>query len=765
MIINHNLPAVNANNKLNKNVVGVKKATEKLSSGFRINRAADDAAGLAISEKMRAHIRGLSQAVRNANDGISLIQTAEGALDEVHDMLKRLKELAVQAGNETYSNEERAYMQQEINAIKNEVDRIAESTDFNGIKLLDGSTSGSSGVTDNYGARYGTYQYSAAFRQYVAVSSSIANTVVEFTENASGIGGENAFWDESGKRLTINLVGGIAYTDTQINTLIKNANIEKQNPAAPTDIKWKTDSGVIVAANFITNATVAGVRQEITVDLLPLELPGGTEYYADKIRFTANQYGSHKDTDDLVSGLRIITDVGAGKEKVVVDKAAVKGTAGAEISIHLATGTEYTNRDIENLLLKAGFDYSVEMFCTKNPDGDTTALFNKVGEVRAVGRSTGTGSTGGSGGTGGIGSGADFGTFEPLPPFYESSVEGFGIWSMIDEPLPQLPADQWVDVAYYDFTNASDDYIYTQTDYFSFLVGFQFENGNLPVTLALTAPNGERFTLVPDFTNAGVEIDYDIPNFGGLRVQSSYNPAVPGDEYQLVANFFIGALCDLQVPFTTAEKDRSYDGRWILSLDNRGNAAQELQFVTNVNYLTNEGSLTAGFFDYEHHNFTDNTGGDDGDVGEEIFPDGQGLGREIIKNGKGLILQIGADNAEEQRVTVSINAMDSNAIGISDINVSTVKNAQNAMGRINGAITAVSAQRAYLGAMQNRLEYTVNNLTVTGENLTAAESQIRDTDMATEMVQYIKFTILQQAAGAMLAQANQSPQAVLQLLR
>jgi len=101
MIINHNLPAVNANNKLNKNVVGVKKSTEKLSSGFRINRAADDAAGLAISEKMRAHIRGLSQAVRNANDGVSLIQTAEGALDEVHDMLKRLKELAVMFGTDT----------------------------------------------------------------------------------------------------------------------------------------------------------------------------------------------------------------------------------------------------------------------------------------------------------------------------------------------------------------------------------------------------------------------------------------------------------------------------------------------------------------------------------------------------------------------------------------------------------------------------------------------------------------------------------------
>jgi len=385
MIIQHNLPALNVNNRLNANVLGVKKSTEKLSSGFRVNRAADDAAGLAISEKMRAQIRGLGQAVRNANDGISLIQTAEGALEETHDMLKRLKELAIQAGNDTYSDEERAYMQDEVDKIKTEIDRIAKSTDFNGIKLLDGSIGNSGGVSgmgDNYGARYGIYQFSAAFYQYVAVSSSISGVTVEFTTGASGKGGENAFWDESGKHLTINLANGNAYTDAQINALIKNANIAKQNPAAPAKVEWKSDSGIITARSFKTGATIAGERQNFEVDLLPLELSGGTEYYADKIRFTANTYGSHKDTAGLVSGLRIITDAPRGEEKVVVDKAAVKGTAGAEISIHLATGTEYTNLDIENLLKKAGFDYSAQMFCTKKPDGDTTALFNRIGEVK-----------------------------------------------------------------------------------------------------------------------------------------------------------------------------------------------------------------------------------------------------------------------------------------------------------------------------------------------------------------------------------------------
>jgi flagellin len=139
MVIQSNLNAINAKNKLNNNVRGVKKSSEKLSSGFRINRAADDAAGLAVSRKMRVQARSLSQAIRNANDGISLVQTAEGALEETHIMLKRMKELAVQSSNGTYTDDERRFMQQEIDALKKEVDRIAEATDFNGIRPLNGS--------------------------------------------------------------------------------------------------------------------------------------------------------------------------------------------------------------------------------------------------------------------------------------------------------------------------------------------------------------------------------------------------------------------------------------------------------------------------------------------------------------------------------------------------------------------------------------------------------------------------------------------------
>ena len=139
MVVQHNLRAMNSNRMLGLTATTQSKSTEKLSSGYKINRAADDAAGLAISEKMRRQIRGLSQASLNAQDGISCVQTAEGALNEVHDMLQRMNELAVKAANGTNQEEDRDYIQAEIAALETEIDRVAATTTFNEVKLLDGN--------------------------------------------------------------------------------------------------------------------------------------------------------------------------------------------------------------------------------------------------------------------------------------------------------------------------------------------------------------------------------------------------------------------------------------------------------------------------------------------------------------------------------------------------------------------------------------------------------------------------------------------------
>ena len=138
MVVQHNLTAMNSNRMLGITTGSQAKATEKLSSGYKINRAADDAAGLSISEKMRKQIRGLTQASSNAEDGISAVQTAEGALGEVHDMLQRMNELAIKAGNETLQSVDRKYIQQELDQLKSEIDRVQTTTTFNEQMLLNG---------------------------------------------------------------------------------------------------------------------------------------------------------------------------------------------------------------------------------------------------------------------------------------------------------------------------------------------------------------------------------------------------------------------------------------------------------------------------------------------------------------------------------------------------------------------------------------------------------------------------------------------------
>jgi flagellin len=183
--INSNIEAFNAQRNLNINAAAFGKQIEKLSSGLRINRAGDDAAGLSISEKLRAQIKGLTQASRNSQDGISMIQTAEGALTEVHSVLQRMRELAVQAGNETLSNNDRTAIGDELYALRSEIDRIGNTTKFNGKSLLDGSLTtslaGTSGV--KVGAALAT---SATVVSKVEVSAAKAGTAYTFT-NAGAV--------------------------------------------------------------------------------------------------------------------------------------------------------------------------------------------------------------------------------------------------------------------------------------------------------------------------------------------------------------------------------------------------------------------------------------------------------------------------------------------------------------------------------------------------------------------------------------------------
>ncbi|MCL2020107.1 MAG: hypothetical protein FWG70_10190 [Oscillospiraceae bacterium] len=763
MVIQNNLNAINANNRLVKNTKGVKKSTEKLSSGFRINRSSDDAAGLVVSEKMRSQIRGLGQAIRNANDGITLIQTAEGALDEIHAMLGRLKEISVQAANATYTDEERRYLQMEVDNIKTEIDRIAEATEFNGIKLLDGSAgfgnsanlSGS--LYGEYGATYGSYQFNATFNQYISVASSVVGVSLRFTTNSSGLGGENAFWDSTGKQLTINLAQNGRYTDNQINEIIKNANVTEQNQNATASVDYRSDTGVIRAANTTITSTVAGVRQNIIVDLLPLcfSNPNETEGYAEKMRLTANQYGSHKDTFGLFSEIKIVTDTEPGKEKVVVDTPANRGTSGAKISLHLATGTEYTNQDIEHLLRQAGFDYTVEMYDTTAPNGFTTAYFTK------------TAVTTGSGTSGAVTDGSD-GNYKEMevitgppirvPPFVSSNstygfYDGFHQISILGGEDVLIGYMNFINRPWIDSNNLS-------AYYFDFVEKNPYTSH---FTATFVAPNGQEFHISTNDTRFPVnwkpgEPEYvlNIAGFGCVTLIRHDNSAGYGVQFLISPGVYYNALAGTY-NYNNFTRDSAFDGEWLIYVNS--NSATELTYNFYGGIYDSQTHFDAGFFDYSTETIKIGTSDGKG-VGFE-----SGLGHNNIRYDRGIVLQVGANNSVEQRVYVHINDMSSASIGVSDINITTIENAQNSINKIEGAISVVSQQRASLGSMQNRLEYTVNNLTTTSENLLASESQIRDTDMAAMKVEHIKHSILQQVAQTMLAQANHAPQNVLQLLQ
>ena len=198
MVVQHNLSAMNSNRMLGITAKAVSSSTEKLSSGYAINRAADNAAGLAISEKMRKQIRGLTQASANAEDGISSVQTAEGALTEVHDMLQRMNELAIQSANGTNSEDDRSYIQDEIDQLTQEIDRVAETTKFNETYLLKGDTK-------NVDAMGYTYTYKAVTTETVATAS-----IVKADHTATGMSATITFAANMGTKVSATDVNNLA---------------------------------------------------------------------------------------------------------------------------------------------------------------------------------------------------------------------------------------------------------------------------------------------------------------------------------------------------------------------------------------------------------------------------------------------------------------------------------------------------------------------------------------------------------------------------
>ena len=676
MRIQHNIMAMSAYRNYTNNVSAMKKNLEKLSSGYKINRAGDDAAGLAISEKMRAQITGLETAQKNAKDGISLVQTAEGALTEVHDMLNRMVELATQSANGTYDNTtDRAQMQKEVNQLLEEIDRIADSSNFNGINLLDGSL----------GLNTDAFSISAGDAYTAAVDvtttdltpenphggQSVAAAPASFTVNLKELEGNIATGATNKLTFTLNIAGqdvkatiagsaggSKAVTATDVASAIKTAYT---GAAASSSIK---------IGDVYFKATNTG--GELTFSMVGYD-KGGT--------FTAatGATGAAELSEDQVKALN--TALAAAKVSVKATAAGTATWANVNNVDHGITPTLGVAK-VEGGLLGAEYDITNLL-----ADGAQLKLQNKTFTVHLGTDATTTNS------------------------------------STLD--------DIYIDTNKYTTKEA------------------QMER----LKEVLTAKSTTNFNIN---TAAGNKISVDQKASGaitGVKTMADVTAQIvsPAQDEKLASTKLTideGKLKEGNV-ISVGDKKFVYKGSGSNGFTDAADLASK---------LTTAGYTTAVSTDASGKKVLNIQGKQAAGV------EAKDVAAPMVL-GKGLTLQIGDTSDDFNQLNVAVQDMHAANLGIGGLKIDTEEAAQAAIKNIKAAINTVSDVRGTLGATQNRLDHTINNLSVMTENIQDAESTIRDTDVAEEMMAYTKNNILIQSAQAMLAQANQVPQGVLQLLQ
>ncbi len=564
MRINHNIAALNTYRQLNSASEAQSKSMEKLSSGLRINKAGDDAAGLAISEKMRGQIRGLDMASKNAQDATSMIQTAEGALNETHDILQRMRELSVQASNDTNTVDDREEIQKEINQMTSEINRIGNTTEFNTKKLLNGDLSSTSKVK---------------------AGTPTDTTVTKATTQTVKVGDNPVSWSGSDKTKF-----DVKFTGTADNGF-------KWNDVDEATASQTLSIGKTATGDFTVNITAKdGSASTLNVDA------DAVAFDSTKNVYTYNNHGvSFSFTKEQADAWKANDTVTIDLTKAAKDAGSTGDLTGAAINT----------------------DSGIQPITTQTGTADST-----VSDIKVDGNS-----------------------------------------AQLLENVAK------VDVAW-DGTNA---------------------------TITLKDATGADISSSQFSLAAGKTLNYDA---NGIKFDFALGTGATGN--------FKGTF-NLETKATT-------------TTTNVGEVIEDKSATFQIGANENQ-SMSLSFSDMRAKALGI-TGSGDGFSGSANVTNGTNN-----------------DNVE--------NALD----------VTSASNAAKAITTIDKAIKSVSQERSKLGATQNRLEHTINNLSTSSENLTAAESRIRDVDMAKEMMNQTKNSILSQAAQAMLAQANQQPQGVLQLLR
>lgn len=704
MIVAHNLSALNGNRQLSIVTGKVSGNAEKLSSGYKINKAADDAAGLSISEKMRKQIRGLGQATENCEDGISMVQTADGALAEVHDMLQRMNELCVQAANGTNATSDRLDIQKEIDQLKTEIDRVSETTKFNEINLLDGSIA-KPGSTANFLKAYNKRiaevtknmkKWNAS--QLVAINGKNAGQVVDIDDlaNQSGI---NIIYVHDDVATIQSAAGNPTLTDSKYNNLKKILKEE----IVPNAVKALTES-YSPAFDFLNNSNIGiglklGGSSEIGTGVLAYVGMGWSENSNKEPVSDMLWYQLAVNYDSLnIDSIGNITDAKRNELEVTI----------VHEMMHAFMDEALTNGMIGVVDGKVTSDFN------NGVDGDSFPKWFKEGMAQTA--------------AGGYYNGNDFVNM------------GLGITgsTSIDDIKAKLNAEK--------IGGASDNSNYASGYLACMYLGYLAGGKSMTAGAFKDGLSDILFDL-----RDGVSLQNKIKDLTGYSTITEFENNFANDAASFVKNLtnFVGQGTGGVVGDLTKTDD---------ILENTdANKAIGLFELNTVN------DMVGNKYPGDYKVFVGGSKSNGKDVPDNSIDIGS-IAALKKATGFGAALHIGADADMNNKLNVYIDAMDSQSIGVAEVDVRTDDFATISIERVALAISQVSAQRSRLGSYQNRLEHTVKNLDNIVENTTAAESLIRDTDMAKEMVEYSNNNVLLQAGQSMLSQANQKNQGVLSLL-
>jgi flagellin len=652
-VVNTNVMSLNAQRQLNKSQLSQNTAMERLSSGLRINSAKDDAAGLAISTGMASQIRGLNQAVRNANDGISMAQTAEGSMDEMTNILQRMRELSVQAANDTNSSSNRASIQIEIDQLYTEMDRIASTTSFNGINLLDGSNKSTSlqiGSESGESLSFSIQAVTTKDLNLNAISGtgelnggrtgSLGISAGDVTINGSELGSVSAGADSASLMKTaINLITGSSGVSAAAYNIVSGA---------------AGQSGVTDGTMTIQSTTIAatGSMQEL-VDTINRDVAGITaKLDGDGALQLSNDTGN----DIVIGGASPgSTNAGSGLTSDTYEGyLALTSTDGAPIEI--GKGAAGTDADIQ-----------------------------QMGFVASVG---------------------------------SDKLTGASVASTTIDLSDQIQING-VDLGAVSGTTAADK------------------------AFAINAISGESGVLASATTTVAYEVDIS-------KAATDADMTING----VAVDFNASAVASLD-DVVTAINGAGIQGVVASSDNTTGSLILTSQAGSDV--VVKGGTTDA--FGAKGGSATVAIGATETTRGKISLTGNDGADVLVTSNAT---TEAAKDTALAKMGFTSVGG-NSEAVG-TGLSVTSVANANNTIDRIDDALDKISGGRANLGAIQNRLSSTISNLSNVSQNISAANSRIRDADFATETSALSKSQVLQQAGTAMLSQANASTQSVLSLL-